>query len=76
MTPPRWIVPLSPGQLTADSPQLIVAITEGLQVEAHELGREGQPLPHLSPIAACQLGQALLDASTYAGQRLARRRAR
>lgn len=64
----QWIVPLRPGQLTDDAPQLVATITEGLEIEVHELGREGQPLLRLPSLAACQLGQALQDASRVAGQ--------
>src|SRR4051812_39330168 len=64
----RWIVPLQPGQLTADSPQLVASITADLEIEVHGLGREGRPLLRLSGLASCQLGQALLDASRVSGQ--------
>jgi hypothetical protein len=74
--PPRWIIPLEPLE-TGESPELAphyeVTVTESLDVL---LDHSTQPLRQLSPLVACQLGQALQDASAWCGQERARREAR
>lgn len=77
MTHPRWIVPLEPGEITEESPALIVDISQGLQVVIAARWSNADTLPIAIPsLAACQLGQALQDASKYVGQTRAKADAR
>jgi hypothetical protein len=64
-----WIVPLDPGALPGAGPVLVVEVDGALRVSI----RIPPDVATISTLAACQLGQALLDASAYAGQRRARR---
>ena len=76
--PPRWIIPLEPGQTTKDGPALIVEIEvdrtrpDPFRVHVWQRGRMNGALPPVASIVACQLGQALQDASRWCGQQRAR----
>jgi len=75
--PPRWIVPLVLGEVDDTGPHIAIDVLEsddgGLVIDiVFPLG--AQPL--LSPIVACQLGQALQDAAAWCGQERARREER
>lgn len=85
MKPPEWIIPLEPGNEAG--PALLVEIETDLtmpgsayRVHVWASGRRhgglSGGLPALLPIVACQLGQALLEASAWCGAEGARREAR
>lgn len=72
MPPRRWIVPLVAAE--PDGPAIIVEpSTDGQRIQIHRRDHEGAALPQLEPLTACQLGQALLDASAFVGQQRAKR---
>lgn len=78
MTPPRWIVPLGPGPL--DHAAAEVTVNDELAVDIRTIDMEGRwidvDLSGLPSLVACQLGQALQDASAWCGRERAKREAR
>lgn len=77
MTPPRWIIPLESGEIVPGRPALVVTVGDDMTIHIDD---QRDPIPRrlkpLSPLAACQLGQALQDAAAWCGQERARREAR
>ena len=76
MTPPRWIIPLEPGPLVDGAPRLVVTVTDELLVDISVEHGVDPPVLLFASLTACQLGQALQDASKWCGQERARREAR
>jgi hypothetical protein len=70
MTPPLWIIPLEPGQVTEDGPRIEVSVRSDLRIYVDDPRSPGGPY---ESVVACQLGQALQDASRWCGQERARR---
>jgi hypothetical protein len=71
--PIRYIIPLDAGPVTVDGPALQVDVDTELVIRVYSRAAATESLPALSPMVACRLGQALLDASARAGTERARR---
>lgn len=80
MSPPIWIVPTDPGDVSAHGPRIEVNVTQTLEILVHRFGGAAPdnlvPLFPLESLIACQLGQALQDASRWCGAERARRDAK
>ena len=73
---PRWIIPLESGEIRPGRPCVFVECTDVFEVIAYGDGPGRPSFPALSPLVACQLGQALLEASKWCWQESAKRQAR